>query len=307
VDPAERVANVFQTQALSSPHLDVLVEIPASSKWQDTIGHCDSTNLIPAPQDESSFKRRRLADHPNSSSLEGNLSLVSDAAVLVKMQQFWKSLWHDKVDLFREVSVCRDPNPIEGVDVPATMKVLHLPGTFDSISDVMIRGDYDEAVRDIERHRTSETPPKNVIIAGHPGIGRTMGSNGQAWIVIYTPPYLGKTTLLYYILVKRLLEQKPTILQTNSHVLFFFNANGVQVLHPSWFVDHKSEAYQNAWALVDINADIQTPAAILRESALFLVIASFPRASQWKGMQRCREPTAFWFMKPFTLGELIQA
>jgi len=96
------------------------------------------------------------------------------------------------------------------------MKVLHLPSPFDSISDVMIRGDYDEAVRDIERHHTSETPPKNVIIAGHPGMGRTMGSIGQAWVLIYTPPYLGKTTLLYYILVKRLLEPSFRPVLTSS-------------------------------------------------------------------------------------------
>jgi len=126
---------------------------------------------------------------------------------------------------------------------------------------------------------------------------------------MYTPPYLGKTTLLYYILVKRLLEQQPTILQISPQYLFIFSASGVKSIAPSKFAHPKSEEYQRAWALVDINPDVQKPAEMLRRasSPFFLVMASSPRASRWQEVQRYRGPVAFWLMNPFSLAELIQA
>jgi len=223
------------------------------------------------------------------------------------MKQFWRSLWQDKDNPFHEVTVRRDPNPVDSVDVPATMKVLSLPKIFSLTGVVMIRDDYGEAMRDIEGHSTSYT--RNVVIVGHPGIGRTMGSIGQAWVLIYTSPYLGKTIFLYYILVRRLLEQKQTILQIDSDHLFFFNANGVNVLPPSFLMDPELEIYQNTWALVDINREIQTPAVMLCRdtSPFFVVMASSPRPSRLRGLQKYRGPDAYWLMKSFTLAELIQA
>jgi hypothetical protein len=229
-----------------------------------------------------------------------------DPMLLEDLRKFWKSLWQDKSDLVREVSVRRDPNPVESVDVPETMEVLRLPITFSSISEIMVRGDYVEAMKDIEGYSSGKT--KSVIIVGHPGIGRTMISIRQARVLIYTPHQLGKTTLLYYILVKRLLEQKPTILQINTQHLFLFNANGVKAISSSTQLYPKSEEYQRAWALVDINQHVQTPAEMLGpNSPFFLIMASSPRASRWQWVQRYRAPVAFWLMKPFTLAELIQA
>jgi hypothetical protein len=138
-----------------------------------------------APQDDeangvlgSAFKRRHLSDDPYSWSDEF-LSICPNALALETMQQFWKSLWKDKEDPFLEVYVRRGPNPVDGIDVPATMKVLRLPTILSSIGDVMIRSDYDEAMRDIEGHSTCQI--KSVIIAGHPGIGRAVCLLGQTW------------------------------------------------------------------------------------------------------------------------------
>src|SRR5260221_7088518 len=103
--------------------------------------HDHSANFVPAPQDESPSKRWRLADDP-SSSLEG-----PDDASLEVMEQFWRSLWQDRQDPFDNVTAHRGSDPIDSVDVPATMKVLRLPRTF-NLTNVMIRSDYDEAIRD---------------------------------------------------------------------------------------------------------------------------------------------------------------
>jgi len=114
--------------------------------------------------------------------------------------------------------------------------------------------------------------------------------------------------LLYYILVRRLLEQKPTILQNDSQDLYFFHSNGVDVLSPFLHVVPNSELYQNTWALVDINVNVQAPAQMLSKdtSPFFLVIASSPRPSRLRELQKYKSPSVFWFMKPFTLAELIQ-
>ena len=116
-----------------------------------------------------------MDNDPDSSWLKEVRSI--DLKALKELQQFWKSLWQDKTNLFREVSVRRDPNPIEDVDVPETMEVLRLPNTFSSIGEIMVRDDYAKAAKNIEDYST-ET--KTFIISGHPGTGRTMGSVGHA-------------------------------------------------------------------------------------------------------------------------------
>jgi hypothetical protein len=83
--------------------------------------HNHSADVVPAPRNESAHKRVRLAGDPNSSPV----SLHTMA--LAKLQQFWKSLWQGRKDPFLEISVHRDLNPVQSVDVPATMKVLLLP------------------------------------------------------------------------------------------------------------------------------------------------------------------------------------
>lgn len=47
-DLEDTVANSFQSQSPVSPHLDLIVQTFASSKWQDMSSHCHSTNLAPA-------------------------------------------------------------------------------------------------------------------------------------------------------------------------------------------------------------------------------------------------------------------
>ena len=94
-----------------------------------------------------------------------------------EVQKFWKDLWQEKKDPFREVPVRRDPNPVGGVTVPETMEVLRLPEIFSSPSDIMVRGDYAKALKDIGGYSTSKS--RGVIIVGHPGIGRTVTPLGK--------------------------------------------------------------------------------------------------------------------------------
>ena len=192
LDPVDTAAGAFQTPTPFSPFLAVIVQIPASGKWQGVNNHYYPANpiiLLPFPRPiallapqgdetsgalESPSKRLRLADDPDTWLEVRSVT----PTVLEKLQQYWKSLWHDKKNIFRHCSVPRDINYVQGIDVPATMEVLDLPRTFASIGNVMVRDDYAEAMRAIEGYCTRNT--KSVVIVGHPGIGRTMGSVWQA-------------------------------------------------------------------------------------------------------------------------------
>ena len=81
------------------------------------------------------------------------------------------------------------------------------------------------------------------------------------------------------------------------------------MLSPSELVDPESEEYHGTWALVDINKLVKRPADMLCDptSTFFLVMASSPTASRMRQLQKYRRPADYWLMKPFTLGELIQA
>lgn len=48
------------------------------------------------------------------------------------------------------VPVRHDPNPVNSVNVPATMNMLNLPKILSPIDVVIVRDDYNEAVTDIE-------------------------------------------------------------------------------------------------------------------------------------------------------------
>ena len=108
LDQADRVANAFQSQTPTFPHLDVLVQIPVPSKWQDMNSHYHSANLVPVPQDEYPFKRRRLANVANLSWLK----------------EVHSKIWNKKElepDLFRKVEVTK----MHYIELRNRLKVQH--------------------------------------------------------------------------------------------------------------------------------------------------------------------------------------
>ena len=119
------------------------------------------------------------------------------------------------------------------------------------------------------------------------------------------PLYLGKTILLYYILVKRLLENKPTVLQNDSDVVYIFDDKGCHVQKASWYP--YEGPHPDMWALVDLGQWVQRPARFVHSSSFFVIMASSPTPARWIEVRTHRGPISFWFMKPFSLAELIQA
>jgi hypothetical protein len=121
------------------------------------------------------------------------------------------------------------------------------------------------------------------------------------------PIFLGKTIFLYYLLALRLLKQQPTVFQYEDASVVLFNKNGASRLSPK--ISLAQIPPSKMWALVDSNQSVQIPADMfLRDgSPFFIVMASSPRSTRWDAVQHYKPRMKLWFMKPFTLAELIQA
>jgi hypothetical protein len=167
LDPVDTAAAIFQPLMPTSPHLSILVKLPPPSKWQNMNSHSHSAHAMSALLEEPPHKRRHL-DH------DSNLGVESHEI----LQEFWENLWQSHKKPFGKMDVVRDPNPVQSIDVPATIKVLSLPEVLSPISTVMVRDEYDEAMKYIENRRADEggQQMRGIIIAGHPGIGMSMGS-----------------------------------------------------------------------------------------------------------------------------------
>ncbi|KAF8428246.1 hypothetical protein EV426DRAFT_571573 [Tirmania nivea] len=102
------------------------------------------------------------------------------------------------------------------------------------------------------------------------------------WHIVLTgQPGIGKSFLLSYLLVYRLLQGLPTIFQqAGSAHYYFFNSNGVTVIPLR--SEHYATNDHNIWALVDTKPD-----PTLWSSTSWLIIqASSPRLDNYKAFRK---------------------
>lgn len=82
------------------------------------------------------------------------------------------------MDPIRIETVVRDSDPVEGLTIPSTIRVLHgLPEDFDS-GPIFIRNEYDDACKVLQSHCAEIS---GVVIAGHPGTGETKFPGGDSY------------------------------------------------------------------------------------------------------------------------------
>jgi hypothetical protein len=111
---------------------------------------------------------------------------------------------------------------------------------------------------------------------------------------------------LYYLLALRLHNKQPTFFQFIEDVVILFDNRGVTLLPPD-LAD--TSAPNGTWALVDSNAKVKSVPPIFTGALCpyFVVVAASPREDRWRSIRHYRPRVRVWFMKPFTLEELIQA
>ncbi|KAF8584001.1 hypothetical protein K439DRAFT_1617083 [Ramaria rubella] len=108
-------------------------------------------------------------------------------------------------------------------------------------------------------------------------------------VAVTGQPGIGKTFFLYYILIKRLLEGKCTVLQDRVPYFLFFGDAGcreIQITDTQHAdLSDKPYAMRQTWILVDSNDAMEKPAqfATGRLCDAFVVQASSPWISRWKG------------------------
>ncbi|KDQ06434.1 hypothetical protein BOTBODRAFT_193036 [Botryobasidium botryosum FD-172 SS1] len=136
------------------------------------------------------------------------------------------------------------------------------------------------------------TRPHAFILHGHPGVGKTL------W--------------LKYILVLRLLAGLPTIFVDNAQHLNIFNGAGAFK-----YKDYETELgglaqwkfstamTDGCWRMVDSNDSLLRVPTFITGLRQFMMQAASPCAQRTKWVHRVTHPHIPYFMKPWTLSELI--
>lgn len=119
---------------------------------------------------------------------------------------------------------------------------------------------------------------------------------------------IGKTAWLIIVLILRLIAGLPTILQLRPNRLYYFDDSGVHQLKYTSSTDafeFRTQFAPSTWCLVDANIDVQTVPSFIRDLRLFIVQTSPPRAERVQWHKKQSTPVLFYFLKPWTLSELI--
>jgi len=96
--------------------------------------------------------------------------------------------------------------------------------------------------------------------------------------MLISPPYLGKTTFLFYLLLYRIERKLPTAVQLGSEYYFIFDEQGATVhsLH------HEDPRLKKCWALADSNNKVLQPCEAFQSLAKLIILASSPKPERWK-------------------------
>jgi hypothetical protein len=119
---------------------------------------------------------------------------------------------------------------------------------------------------------------------------------------------VGKTALLYVLLVLRLQAQLPTIYQSRDSHLHYFADDGVYLidLTPKPIATNfKSQFDKSTWCLIDSNQSLDTVPVFIQDLDLFIVQASSPRPHRYAWIDKATRPVLQYFMKSWTLPELL--
>ncbi|TCD71023.1 hypothetical protein EIP91_000522 [Steccherinum ochraceum] len=142
-------------------------------------------------------------------------------------------------------------------------------------------------------------------------IGDTAGSEERAGgVSVVGHPGTGKSLLLQYTLLTRLLCRRTTIYADESSRIFIFNEEGVfQVYDVTNGLARELSAHipPSAWCLVDCSPSLPQVPDYLLHLNLFIVQATCSSSGSFDWMLRTNRITTKYFIKPWSLPELIAA
>jgi len=149
-----------------------------------------------------------------------------------------------------------------------------------STGDVLvIREEYEKLLEALQKEAHMYPLTRRFIVTGHPGIGSC-----ECWFqsqgVLIPIPFLGKTTFLFYHLVRRLELKLPTAVQLNSKYYLIFDEQGATV-HPPGVGDERLE---KCWALADSDEYVTPPFEAFKAAECVILTTSqnFDKWERWK-------------------------
>jgi len=116
---------------------------------------------------------------------------------------------------------------------------------------------------------------KAMVVTGQPGIG-----SYESWFSSQSNAdrYLGKTTFLLYLLLRRLEKGLPTAIQLGAQYYFIFDQQGAEVCP----LMEGSGRLRKCWALVDSNNNVGQPCEVFRNLANRVILASSLKPERYK-------------------------
>ena len=115
---------------------------------------------------------------------------------------------------------------------------------------------------------------------------------------------VGKTVLLYVLLVLRLQAQLLTIYQSRDFNLYYFANNGIYLISLTLSciaTNFKSQAHKSTWCLISLD----TVPVFIQDLDLFIVQASSHGPHRYAWIDKATGPVYQYFMNPWTLPELL--
>jgi hypothetical protein len=170
-------------------------------------------------------------------------------------------------------------------------------------SKILVRNEYLEMLKLITDLFDCPFRSKGIVVTGQPGIGKY-----PIWVdieqYIDTVFTVGKTVFLHYVLIDRILNGLVTAYQIDSKRAFLFlGPNHVRKISADEILD--PEVYDRAWALVDSNANLDSPREefVNMFSKFFVVNTSSPQPQRWKSWKKYQS-ASLTVMRPWSWKEM---
>jgi len=269
----------------------------------------------PAEDDDHEGKRKRTRPDENTHKLPSEHSLHKLWMLAREPQTTLvetRPVQRDKSCLSTETNLPLDCTVLRGGDwVQELQPDSHFTG-------VLIRNEYVGALRAIMKWFLSidevtedamEVDDIEPAPLENPFLDVPNGLVSKRWaFVLLGDPGIGKTALLYVLLVLRLRAQLPTIYQSRDSHLYYFADDGVSLINltPSPIASNfKSRFHRSTWCLIDSNQSLDTVPVFIQDLDLFIVQASSPRPHRYAWIDKATRPVLRYFMKSWTLPELL--
>ncbi|KAM6494818.1 hypothetical protein JOM56_009441 [Amanita muscaria] len=267
----------------------------------------DVSTLFPKPPLEGYLPENVLTYHQPKTTIVAKRKRIAITEALPSehsLHKLWMLARKLEEPLFETRPVQRDKSCLTETELPSDCMVLKGGDWVDKLlpdsrfTGLLIRDEYHKVLRAIMEWFL---PGKKVTDDMQPApwsnpfldVPPTYVTKKRAFVLLGHPG-IGKTAFLYVLLVLRLQARLPTIFQSRDNHLCYFDDN-----------EFKSQFDPSTWCLIDSNQHLNTVPGFIQDLKLFIVQASSPSSYRFEWTKKATGPVSRYFMKSWTLSELL--